>query len=213
VTPFALLYAAAALAATLTADLGPRPVALVLKGIPVLLLAIATGLPLFRGGAARARFFLSFGFAFSLLGDLAIEFVFVAGIAAFLLAHVFYIVAMGWEREKPGRQAAAALPALALAIGMSALLVPRAPAELRAPVVVYLTVISVMWARSTIRAFVTRGHTPSRWMFAGATVFVVSDSLIAIDKWVVALPHASLLVLGTYYVAQWLIRRGAEAAD
>ena len=102
---------------------------------------------------------------------------------------------------------------MALAIGMSALLVPRAPAELRAPVVVYLTVISVMWARATIRAFVTRGHEPSRWMFAGATVFVASDSLIAIDKWVVALPHASLLVLGTYFVAQWLIRRGAEAVD
>jgi alkylglycerol monooxygenase len=45
----------------------------------------------------------------------------------------------------------------------------------------------------------------------GACVFMVSDSLIAINKFVTPVPLASLWILVTYYAAQMLIVHFATA--
>jgi len=41
-------------------------------------------------------------------------------------------------------------------------------------------------------------------------VFMLSDTLLALDKFVSPLPYAGLWVLATYYVAQGLIVRGVS---
>ena len=68
----------------------------------------------------------------------------------------------------------------------------------------YVTVISLMAAQAIGRA-VTLGDNASRWVAVGACVFMVSDSLIAINKFVAPVPLSSLWILATYYCAQMLI--------
>ncbi|PSD50374.1 hypothetical protein C7E25_05325, partial [Stenotrophomonas maltophilia] len=45
---------------------------------------------------------------------------------------------------------------------------------------------------------------------AGALLFVASDSLLAWDRFAGGLPLASLLVLSTYYGAQYAIARSVK---
>ena len=50
----------------------------------------------------------------------------------------------------------------------------------------------------------------SRWSALGNSVFMLSDTLLALDKFVSPLPYAGLWVLASYYVAQGLIVRGVS---
>jgi uncharacterized membrane protein YhhN len=77
-------------------------------------------------------------------------------------------------------------------------------AVLKIAVAAYVTVISLMTAQAIGRA-VTLGDSASRWVAVGACVFMVSDSLIAINKFVTPLALSSLWILVTYYCAQMLI--------
>jgi uncharacterized membrane protein YhhN len=53
---------------------------------------------------------------------------------------------------------------------------------------------------------------PSLKTAAGATVFMLSDSVLAMDTFISPLPYAGLWVLGTYYVAQGLMVDGVLAS-
>jgi uncharacterized membrane protein YhhN len=75
---------------------------------------------------------------------------------------------------------------------------------LKIAVAAYVTVISLMAAQAIGRASVT-GDAASRWVAVGACVFMVSDSLIAINKFVTPVALSSLWILATYYCAQMLI--------
>jgi uncharacterized membrane protein YhhN len=44
----------------------------------------------------------------------------------------------------------------------------------------------------------------------GAVLFMVSDSLLAWDRFAGGVPARALLVLGTYYAAQWCIARSVQ---
>jgi alkylglycerol monooxygenase len=81
------------------------------------------------------------------------------------------------------------------------------PAALRLPVAAYVVVIALMAAQAIGRAR-TLGGTPAWTVAAGAALFMVSDSLLAINRFVTPLPLAQLGVLGTYYAAQCLIVGG-----
>ena len=71
-----------------------------------------------------------------------------------------------------------------------------------------------MLARATIRAFVTRRGLVTSWaMFAGACLFALSDSLIALSRWVLSVPHPEVAILSTYFLAQLLIRIGLSEAE
>ena len=48
-------------------------------------------------------------------------------------------------------------------------------------------------------------------MSIGAAFFMLSDALLAINRFVTPLPWAALGVLGTYFTAQVLIARGCVA--
>ena len=75
---------------------------------------------------------------------------------------------------------------------------------LKGAVAAYVTVISLMAAQAIGRATVT-GDAASRWVAVGACVFMLSDSLIAIHKFVTPVALSSLWILVTYYCAQMLI--------
>ncbi len=53
-----------------------------------------------------------------------------------------------------------------------------------------------------------RASRAARCVAYGALLFMLSDTLLAVDRFVHPLAWAGLGVLGTYYAAQWLIVHG-----
>ena len=155
------------------------------------------------------RLWLLAALAGSLAGDvfLMLQGYFIPGLVAFLLAHVAYIVLLrqgvGWF---PSRRALAAT--LGVGAAMYAFLwTGGLPAGLRAPVAAYVTVIALMAAQAIGRATVQRDK--ASWVVAvGAGCFMLSDSLLATNKFVMPLPLAPFWVLTSYYAAQVLIVGG-----
>ncbi|WP_313435412.1 lysoplasmalogenase [Stenotrophomonas sp.] len=155
------------------------------------------------------------GMLLSCLGDIALMLpvdAFVPGLVAFLLAHVCYIVAF-----RAGLRAGAGLwGAFVLLGGFATLNVvglwPHLPPPMRIPVLANVVVLASMavlalarvWARPQPAA---AEPCSARWTAVGAVLFVASDSLLAWDRFAGGLPVASLLVLSTYYAAQYAIAR------
>lgn len=81
------------------------------------------------------------------------------------------------------------------------------PVGLRAPVAAYVLVIAAMAALAIGRAQVI-GNTPAWLVALGVACFMLSDTALAINRFVSPLPHSALWVLGSYYAAQCLIVMG-----
>lgn len=147
--------------------------------------------------------------AASLAGDVALMLpgLFIVGLGAFLLAHLAYLVLL--RRDAPWFASKAALAGtLAAAAGVYAVLwAGGLPEGLRLPVAVYTGVIALMAAQALGRAR-TLGDGAAGSVAIGACCFMLSDGLLAYNRFVQPLPAAQLAVLGSYYAAQWLIVGG-----
>ena len=145
------------------------------------------------------------GLAFSLLGDIALMFPdkwFQAGLVAFLAAQVLYIMAF---KPQPGHSLSPMtfLPFALYGLLMFFLLAPHL-GPLKVPVFVYIAAITTMAGFAAAR-YVDLGGTKPLLAFAGAVLFLVSDSVLAYDRFARKIPGARILVLGTYFPAQLLI--------
>jgi uncharacterized membrane protein YhhN len=152
----------------------------------------------------RYQFFIIAGLAVSMGGDIFMmlrEKRLTEGLACFLLAHGLYIAAL-LATMRPGIDPLIALPFIFYAIIMIRFLFPHL-GKLKAPVGVYIIIITSMAALSANR-FVTMGGTPAFQACAAAILFVISDSVLAIDLFVRRIKGAQWLVLTTYFAAQWL---------
>ncbi len=72
------------------------------------------------------------------------------------------------------------------------------------PVVLYAVCLSVMGLLATLRPRVSSYG----WVMVGALLFIQSDSLIAVNKFLLPLPGSAFLVMSTYAAAQYLIVGG-----
>lgn len=152
---------------------------------------------------------------FSLAGDVLLMFPnhFITGLIAFLLSHILYIVAyrqhQGERRENSLsgiHRIRLAFPVLLLASGLVVILYPRL-GDLKIPVIIYTIVLSLMVLNALFRF--ARTTTESFWLvFSGAVLFMISDSILAINKFLVPERHESLLIMSTYMSAQFLIIQG-----
>ncbi len=158
------------------------------------------------------------GMAFSCMGDIFLMLpfdAFVPGLIAFLLAHLCYIIAFrAGFRAGRALWAAGALLAVFAGINLAGLW-PLLPSDLRIPVVVYVAVLALMatlaLARAWSHASTTAPALPgARWAAIGAILFVISDSVLAWDRFGGGLPAATLCVLSTYYAAQYCIARSVR---
>lgn len=162
--------------------------------------------------STRYRRFVLVGIACSLAGDVFLMLpgdLFVPGLLAFLCAHACFIAAFLGD----SRFAAPAWPFVAcLAWGAVnlALLWNAIDASLRVPVIVYVAVLATMggqaWARSRMR----RADAAAQLAARGALVFMLSDSVLAWDRFRGPVPLASLWVLAAYYLALWWIARSVQ---
>jgi uncharacterized membrane protein YhhN len=122
---------------------------------------------------------------------------FVAGLAAFLLAHLAYIggFAVHGRWNWTAGIAAGVLFATAGAV-QARRIIPAVPDDLTPPVLAYMAVISTM-------AVVAAGKGPALAV-AAAVLFYVSDSLIAWNRFVRPRPWKRLGIIVTYHGAQAL---------
>lgn len=183
----------------------------VLKPIPLLLLLACVWQLSDRRRYPHATWLLLAGLALSLQGDIWLLRTegFLPGLASFWLAHACYIGLFRRDRPWQGHVWAIATLGSGLAAGTAYFYLWNngLPPSMRLPVLAYVTVIGLMSAYALARAGTLR--TPAAWsVAAGAVSFLVSDTFLAINKFVHPVPAAQLWILGTYYLAQWLIVYG-----
>jgi uncharacterized membrane protein YhhN len=92
---------------------------------------------------------------------------------------------------------------------MYAYLLPYLSAGLQIPVAIYIVLIALMGAQAIGRAIELK-TSASKWVAVGAGFFMVSDSLLAINKFVSPIALSSLWVLGTYFFAQIVMAKNIE---
>jgi uncharacterized membrane protein YhhN len=125
---------------------------------------------------------------------------FAAGLASFLVAHLCYL----WAFTHHSRLAERKLPFLIWSVWgivLVPLLWPGVPGLLRVPVVLYAAALLVMAAQAASRA-ASRRDTAAILAAVGAALFVVSDSVLAFQRFCHRLEWGRVLVLGTYFAAQ-----------
>ena len=145
----------------------------------------------------------------SLAGDvfLMLDNLFVPGLAAFLLAHLAYIAAFRQGIAWAGLRTVWPLLGLVGVAAYTLLWTSGLPAGLRGPVAIYIVAIITMAGTAFDRAAHRRTRA-SQMVALGALLFVASDLCLAINRFVVPVPLASVWVLGTYFAAQCLIVMG-----
>lgn len=176
-----------------------------LATIAVILIAARSTRPV----SARYRALITAGLLCSLAGDVFLMLPgdqFIAGLSSFLLAHLLYITA--FVRHGGGLRDSRAALVFVFGIVMLAVLWPTLGA-LRIPVTVYVAVIATM-AWQAIARWHHVGTADARLAAVGAMSFLVSDASLAFGRFRGDLPGSTVLVLGTYWFAQWCIARSVS---
>lgn len=165
----------------------------------------------------KSRRWVLVGLVLSLAGDVALLWPkegFLPGLVAFLLAHLAYIAAFCTRARFLSRRAPFAVYAL-VAGAVLMHLWPGVPAPLRVPVLLYVLCLASMAAQAAAVWLAARGTADealARSAAIGGALFVASDALLATNKFAGPLPFAPLLVLSTYWAAQWFIVRSLREA-
>jgi uncharacterized membrane protein YhhN len=180
--------------------------------IPSLMILIVVN---FNLVANKLHLYLFAGLFFSWVGDMTLEFTrineifFVIGLICFLLAHLMYLVVF---LKTPGKniiltkKAYLLIPVIIYGIVLVTYLYNDL-AEMRIPVILYAAVILSMLAAAINRK--DKVNVASFYMvLAGAVLFVISDSTIAVNKFSHHFDFSGIVIMATYIVAQYLIVSG-----
>jgi uncharacterized membrane protein YhhN len=161
------------------------------------------------------------GLFFSWLGDVFLLFeykhalFFIFGLVSFLTTHIFYIVYfLRIQSEKTSMlKKQPVLIALVLAYGITLVwqLYPHL-GDLKLPVILYATVICSMLLCS-LHIFLKVNKKAAAFYLLGAAAFVISDSLLAINKFYQPFAYAGVLIMLTYCAAQFFIVTGYTQHD
>lgn len=160
----------------------------------------------------RALFFSWVGDVLLLFSSRA-EIFFITGLIAFLISHILFIQAYRQHRnsnvdkELLGTQKVRyALPIVLASTGLIVILF-NSLGPLQIPVMAYALVLCVMVLTALFRY--GRTNSQSFWMaFTGAGLFMISDSLLAINKFLSPIAGAGFMIMLTYIAAQYLIVNG-----
>lgn len=142
------------------------------------------------------------GLVFSLLGDFFLEYDrvnwFIFGLGSFLVAHIFYILAFFPIKKRKNINV---VYYLIYGFLMFFIISPGLD-DLFIPVLVYMTVLLIMGIITLI------SDQSNIWLVLGGVSFIVSDSMIGIDKFSTPIPFAAFFIMLTYYTAQYLLVKG-----
>jgi uncharacterized membrane protein YhhN len=154
---------------------------------------------------------------FSWVGDCILlfsdkgELYFISGLVAFLIAHIVLIVLFTKQKsahmsfKKPFFWMGFVCATIYLA-GMLSFLLPSL-GDLRFPVILYALTITIMLKTALKGSFDWKDNS-KYWVLTGAVFFVISDSILAIDKFHSPIASASFSIMTTYLIAQFCITYG-----
>lgn len=208
-----LLTAAITASAALTVraeQRGARRIVYVSKPLTTVLIgALALSAP--EPVSARYLALIGAGLLVSLAGDVLLMLPrdrFVAGLASFLVAHGFYIAAFApWPPTLR-------MPAVLIVLLICGVVLLRALwdrlGSLRGPVLLYAAALLGM-AWQAAERWAGQDTPPALLAAAGAALFVVSDSVLAWERFAGRVRGGSALVLSAYFAAQWLIAMSVAA--
>ncbi|KAA0153121.1 hypothetical protein FNF29_03309 [Cafeteria roenbergensis] len=225
-------FALGVLVPTTDASMQYRLLLAMLKAGPVALLGVWT---LVAGNCARPAKgshvpvsvpLAGVGLLLGCLGDTALELqrqampkLFLAGLGFFLLSHVAYVAAFASDSRlgflRTPRAAVGFIFYSSVAAALLSIMLPLKEPELTAPVIVYASTIGVMgvlsvaWWPSRSESLADGGRRSYLLGVFGAAFFLLSDSILAYNKFVDPIPHAHTLTMATYYAAQGLIAMAA----
>jgi len=146
---------------------------------------------------------------FSLLGDILLMFVnesphyFTAGLASFLLAHILYILVFLKVRDSNKKPWLFIGVLLVYGGGLFIALKDNLEAMLL-PVFFYMLVILTMATTAFLRQR-SLGKVSYNFVLIGAILFLISDSLLAINKFYTPLAYSNISIMFTYAFAQLFI--------
>lgn len=169
-----------------------------------------------KGIQTKTTRFIQVGLVFSWIGDVSLMFVehnqlyFMGGLGAFLATHIFYIAAFAqsvkgstsYIRKRP----LAALPFVIIGAFLFYTLYPSL-GGMKIPVLLYTLIITTMVVfalnrneKVSIKSF--------RLVYYGAIAFMISDVVLAINKFLMPVENADIIIMATYILAQYLIVEG-----
>lgn len=162
-------------------------------------------------GVRQNQFVLA-AIIFSLLGDVFLMFegYFIQGLGSFLIAHLFYILTFRSEVSRFFSKKELLIPASVVLIYGSILLVfvlPNVGSALKIPIIVYSFTILIMLL-TALHRFGNVSDISFKYVIIGASLFVISDSMIAISRFVTSFPMDGVLIMAIYGVGQYLIVEG-----
>jgi uncharacterized membrane protein YhhN len=153
------------------------------------------------------------GLFFSWIGDMLLKMDgrFVPGLLSFLIAHIFYIrffaTTSSTEKSFFKLRPVMLLGVMAYLIELMYLLWPFL-GVMKIPVLLYGITISTMLS-AALWQYQKLENKTAVFFILGALFFVVSDSILAINKFRNAFENAGILIMTTYIVAQLFIVEGA----
>lgn len=164
-----------------------------------LLVPVITAIYLSERKKSGSNSYFLAGLIFSFLGDvfLLFDWGFLPGLGSFMLAHVWYIVSFSKLRIA---KMLGSLPFILVYLAALFYFLYPHLNEMKLPVFVYGTVISTMLYFSLC--------TKNILLISGAFLFVISDTLLAVNLFVSHAVLTDLLVMITYVSAQLLLVLG-----
>jgi uncharacterized membrane protein YhhN len=153
---------------------------------------------------------------FSWIGDVALMYksLFLPGLLGFLTTHVLYITAFTLGSRGSGRALLARrpwilIPLLAYMAALMSVVFPALSSSMIVPVGIYTLVLGLM-VSCALNRYKRVDDSSFALVFGGAFIFMLSDSLLAINRFLLhgALTMAGVAIMTTYIAGQYLIVRG-----
>lgn len=170
-------------------------------------------------GFEGAPLWFGLGILFSLAGDvllmLSLERNFLAGLAAFLIAHIFYVI--GFNLPLPGVSAWSVILAILIGWGgarilrrIFAALLEKGKSRLRLPLILYGVVVSLMLLSALMKLDDLSWNAGAAVLAGvGAFLFYLSDIILAWNKFVAPMPNGRIYNIAVYHLGQILLIAGA----
>lgn len=192
----------------LWAERGQRPASVLAMKAPLSALFVLTAL-LAPHGNSSYYFLVLAGLILGLVGDICLalkgEAPFKAGLVAFLLGHVAYVIAFA-GLTPPGGWFNPGFLAICVVSGLAFLWLRPSLGKMLAPVLAYVVVITLMLLAAEAAAFNTALPRAGAWLvFGGALVFYLSDLCVARDRFKKPGWDNRLVGLPLYYAGQFSI--------
>ena len=179
---------------------------------PATMVLLFATLALAGGFGATPLIFFGLGIVFSLAGDIFLLLStrwFIAGLAAFLMAHVSYIIGLNTPIGDASPLWAIVI-GIILALATARVLRPilvglreKGQGKLVIPVVVYGTVITIMLLSAILTIYRTDWKTSASGLVSlGAILFYFSDIILAWNRFVKPIKNGRLVNMVAYHLGQ-----------